>query len=31
VRRLIFDVLDEDEQDALRGALMKILSNLAES
>jgi DNA-binding MarR family transcriptional regulator len=30
VRRLIFDVLDEDEQDALQGALMKILSNLAE-
>ena len=30
VRRLIFDVLDKDEQDALRGALTKILSNLIE-
>jgi len=30
VRRLIFGVLDKDEQDALRGALTKILSNLIE-
>ena len=30
VRRLIFDVLDENEQDALRGALTKIVSNLIE-
>jgi DNA-binding MarR family transcriptional regulator len=28
VRRLIFDVLDETEQRALRGALTKIVSNL---
>ncbi len=30
VRHLIFDVLDETEQHALRGALMKILINLTQ-
>src|ERR1700730_847741 len=30
VRRLVFDVLDENEQNALQGALTKILSNLIE-
>jgi DNA-binding MarR family transcriptional regulator len=30
VRHLIFDVLDETEQHALHGALMKILTNLTE-
>jgi DNA-binding MarR family transcriptional regulator len=30
VRRLVFDVLDEEEQRALRGALTKIVSKLVE-